>query len=99
MKLSLVSPAAEYELVVEHRTAKTGNAKVRLVFRIFYYRHSFLGLLFVPVFASAQVLMANLSAFITDSSRYYSSISLNKKTAEVGLAHEPCPLRQNHVII
>jgi hypothetical protein len=26
-------------------------------------------------------------------------ISLNKKIAEVGLNHVPCPLRQNHVII
>jgi hypothetical protein len=26
-------------------------------------------------------------------------ISLNKKIAEVGLTHEPCPLCQNHVII
>jgi hypothetical protein len=26
-------------------------------------------------------------------------ISLNKKIAEVGLTHEPRPLRQNHVII
>jgi hypothetical protein len=26
-------------------------------------------------------------------------ISLNKKIAEVGLTHEPCPFRQNHVII
>jgi hypothetical protein len=24
---------------------------------------------------------------------------LNKEIAEVGLTHEPCPLRQNHVII
>jgi hypothetical protein len=26
-------------------------------------------------------------------------ISLNQLIAEVGLTHEPCPLRQNHVII
>jgi hypothetical protein len=26
-------------------------------------------------------------------------MSLNKRIAEVGLAHEPCSLRQNHVII
>jgi hypothetical protein len=26
-------------------------------------------------------------------------MTLNKKIAEVGLTHEPCSLRQNHVII
>jgi hypothetical protein len=26
-------------------------------------------------------------------------ISLNKKIAEVGFSHEPCPFRQNHVVI